>query len=440
LDSNINLLALNHTQPNFNYYRILFENGFFQCINLASRFCNQSYTAIDHVVTNVHSQFITTGVFLTDISDHLMTFIETADKKPSPPKDPPPSRSFPAHKINNFKTDLSNIRWGAVTDERDTDRAFDKFWEIFKPLLELHFPIRKVKFNKNFHKINGYMTQGLLVSRITKLKLYKIQTANPSAINIDNYKNYRNLYNKILRASRKMYFVGGLENAKRNPKKTWSLLKEALNLQSNNNTIQKLTINGNSTIIPSEIATGFNEHFAGAGRKVANSIPPSSIPIEHFMPNKAFPNFQLGRTNPVEVCDIIKAFESKTSSDMNGLSMKLIKNIRNEISVPLAHIFNLSLTQGKFPSKLKLSRVVPIHKAGRMDICDNYRPIALQSNISKILEKFVCIRLVNHLELNKIIHPHQFGFQRNKNTQHNLLSLFNYISNALNEGDYCIGP
>jgi len=74
-----------------------------------------------------------------------------------------------------------------------------------------------------------------------------------------------------------------------------------------------------------------------------------------------------------------------------------------------------------------------------MDICDNYRPIALQSNISKILEKFVCIRLVNHLELNKIIHPHQFGFQRSKNTQHNLISLTNYISNALNDGEYCIG-
>jgi len=74
-----------------------------------------------------------------------------------------------------------------------------------------------------------------------------------------------------------------------------------------------------------------------------------------------------------------------------------------------------------------------------MNICDNYRPIALQSNISKILEKFVCVRLVNHLELYIIIHPHQFGFQRKKNTQHKLISLINYISKALNDGEYCIG-
>ena len=71
--------------------------------------------------------------------------------------------------------------------------------------------------------------------------------------------------------------------------------------------------------------------------------------------------------------------------------------------------------------------------------CDNYRPIALVSTISKILEKFVSIKLTNHLELNKLIHPNQFGFQRMKNTEQNLLNVINVISTALNNGDYCIG-
>lgn len=50
-----------------------------------------------------------------------------------------------------------------------------------------------------------------------------------------------------------MYFTTELDKAKR----TWGLLKEALNLQSNSNNIQKLSVNGNSTIITSEIAAGF---------------------------------------------------------------------------------------------------------------------------------------------------------------------------------------
>ena len=42
----------------------------------------------------------------------------------------------------------------------------------------------------------------------------------------------------------------------------------------------------------------------------------------------------------------------------------MIKFIGNEISIPLAHIFNLSLSTGTFPSELKLCRVIPIFKSG----------------------------------------------------------------------------
>ena len=119
--------------------------------------------------------------------------------------------------------------------------------------------------------------------------------------------------------------------------------------------------------------------------------------------------------------------------------MKMLKAVAIEISSPLAHIFNLSLKTAIFPSSLKLSRVVPIHKGGKTDICDNYRPIALLSSISKILEKIVSLKLVNHLEYHKLISPKQFGFQRSKNTEHNLLNVVNFISNAINEGKFCIG-
>ena len=111
--------------------------------------------------------------------------------------------------------------------------------------------------------------------------------------------------------------------------------------------------------------------------------------------------------------------------------MKLLKSVAIEISFPLAHIFNLSPKKSIFPSSLKLSRVIPVHKGGIKDLCDNYRPIALLCSISKILEKIVAIKLVNHLEYHKLISPRQFGFQRNKNTEQNLLNAVNFISNAL---------
>ena len=49
------------------------------------------------------------------------------------------------------------------------------------------------------------------------------------------------------------------------------------------------------------------------------------------------------------------------------------------------------------------------------------------------------LKLVNHLEYHKLLSPRQFGFQRKKNTEQNLLNVINFISKALNEGNFCIG-
>ena len=77
----------------------------------------------------------------------------------------------------------------------------------------------------------------------------------------------------------------------------------------------------------------------------------------------------------------------KSSLDADGLSCKLLKEIKGEISVPIAHIFNLSVQQGIFPNRLKTSRTVPIFKGGDPCLTDNYRPISLLSQLSKILGK-----------------------------------------------------
>jgi hypothetical protein len=134
------------------------------------------------------------------------------------------------------------------------------------------------------------------------------------------------------------------------------------------------------------------------------------------------------------VCDIIKSMLSKNSLDLDGISTNWIKCIAVEISVPLAYILNLSLTTGVFPSKLKTSRVVPIYKSG-----DNYCPISLLSSLSKILEKMVSIQLVNHLDRNKLLYDSQFGFQRGKSTEHNLIKVVNYIGESINNCKFCIG-
>jgi hypothetical protein len=162
-------------------------------------------------------------------------------------------------------------------------------------------------------------------------------------------------------------------------------------------------------------------------------------PDDFIPPNPNPPDLDLGPTSPATIHTTIQNFTPKTSPDIDGISMSLLKKISVNIFVPLSHIFNLSIQQGIFPDKLKISRTVPIFKSGNAELCDNYRPISLLSSLSKILERMISIQLVNHLELNKLLYDHQYGFQKGKSTEHNLTHVTNYIFNALNDKNFCIG-
>ncbi len=61
------------------------------------------------------------------------------------------------------------------------------------------------------------------------------------------------------------------------------------------------------------------------------------------------------------------------------------------------------------------------------------------SSISKVLEKIVAYKLLYHLTTNDLLYTHQYGFIPNRSAEHNLLHKINYVSTALNDGNYCIG-
>jgi hypothetical protein len=273
---------------------------------------------------------------------------------------------------------------------------------------DLNFPLKGKKLNKNLHKLNEFMTKGLLTSRLNKLNLHKLAVQIPTAEKVDKYKRYRNLYNKLLRANKKAFYCESLHRVKKNPKKTWELINDALNRPKMLPKIDKLKCNARTITEPTEIANAFNEFFSEASVKIANSVNPTNIEPERFLNDALAPEFQLVRTSQAEIANIIQAFKCKMSTDIDGVSTNLLKAVASEISFPLSHIFNLSLSSGIFPDALKCIRVVPVHKQGDKENCDNYRPIALLSSISKILERFVATKLVNHLELNRLLSCNQF--------------------------------
>ena len=95
-----------------------------------------------------------------------------------------------------------------------------------------------------------------------------------------------------------------------------------------------------------------------------------------------------------------KEIEQKINKALgpNSIRTKVRKVHSKTLSKPLAKLINLSLNQGKFPAIIKIAIVTPMHKRGDKSELDNYIPISLISNISKLIEKIVHERFYSFLK------------------------------------------
>jgi sarcosine oxidase/L-pipecolate oxidase len=440
LDSNLNLLLTNTDATVSNYHDTILNNGYLQTITRATRIHNNHSSLIDHILTNSPSTNTHSGILVSDISDHFFTFtLPDYQKKREAPKTYS-ARNFSNTNIQNFRLALRTLTWNTTLSSNSVDESYNHFWADFKPIYDSHFPKMTRKPNKNRQKISNFLTPELLAARRTKLELHKIYLASPTPDNKANYTKHRNEYNTAVRKQKAQYYEQSLA-ASRNSKDTWHILKEAANLNKNTHCITEILANGTLTSNDTEIANTFNHFFSTAGSNIANSLPTSDKdPLTYLsdLPDTAR-LLELEGCGQILVGNTIRQLVSKTSTDLDGISSKLLKAIQYEIEKPLAHIFALSLSSGTFPSQLKASRVIPIHKAGDTTNCDNYRPISLVNAFSKVLEKIVCTKLVNHLEQNKLIYKHQYGFLKGRSTEHALMHITNKIGQALNENKYCVG-
>jgi hypothetical protein len=373
------------------------------------------------------------------LSDHfpVITYIGN-DVKPR--NETVKSRFLSDAGILNFKNNLCNVDWSLVTNCNDPQVAYDNFSNTFLELYNLYFPIREAKFNRNIHKFDKWFTNGLLVSRRRKLYLAKIASKNPSPANKDLYNRYRNIYNRLIRESKKLYFENELEKHKQNLKVTWDLLRKAMRKNKpKKSTIQSINRNGTIIYEAKQIADFFNLYFTTIADTISEEIHPTVRPPE-FPHNIDVPLFNIC-DNPVSNFEVLSTFHqlnSKRSEDHTGVSMYFLKNLILQLVLPLTHIFNLSFRFGVVPHQLKIAKIVPIFKSGDPLLVDNYRPISLLSNFSKVLEKIMCNRLTKFLNSNNILSNSQYGFRRKHNTTHPIIHLLNEITKASTSKKYTI--
>ena len=121
-----------------------------------------------------------------------------------------------------------------------------------------------------------------------------------------------------------------------------------------------------------------------------------SLPVFPSRTNLKLHNISV---TPKMVRKVIMNLDLSKASGLDCIPEVVLKNCEPELSYILAELFNKCLKESCFPDCWKVLSVVPVFKnVGERPTAKNYHPVSLLFVVSKVFEKLVNNKIVDHLE------------------------------------------
>ena len=131
------------------------------------------------------------------------------------------------------------------------------------------------------------------------------------------------------------------------------------------------------------------------------------------------PTFNYEFTSHRETEKEVNNLKIKKASQKSVIPLKIIKE--NVVSYFLYHNFNSSFSCATFPTSMKYADVISIHKKEDKTDKENYHPISILSNLSKVYERLMYNQIYPYFDT--LFSKFQCGFLNGFNAQHCLLAM-----------------
>ena len=159
---------------------------------------------------------------------------------------------------------------------------------------------------------------------------------------------------------------------------------------------------------------------------------PSKIAVTEKMEKLGNPTFGFDFTSYEETVKEVNNLKIRKVSQKTDIPIRNIKENIDIVSFFLYHNFNNSLSCSTFPTAMKYAEVTPIHKKDDKTDKENYRPISILPNLSKVYERLMYNQIYPYFQT--IFSKFQCGFRKGFNTQHCLLAMVEKWRKTLDGG------
>ena len=287
--------------------------------------------------------------------------------------------------------------------------AASEFCEWVQVGIDVYIPHRKYQVKPHSSSWFSAACAAAIVHRNQFFRLYQREKSSDSKV---KFRQASNRCKRILEAAKLAYAnktKESITSQKLGSRDFWRIANSVLN-------------KGKSAIPPLFNALEVLSSASDKAKLFAESFSLNSNLDDSGVSLPVFPsrtNLKLHNTSvtPEIVRKVVMNLDLSKASGPDCIPVVVLKNCEPELSYILAEFFNKCLKESCFPDCWKVSSVVPAFKnVGERSTAKNYRPVRLLSVVSKVFEKLVNNRIVDHLEKCGLFSDFQYGFRSCQST------------------------
>ena len=189
-DFNIGILRHNYNPGCKLFLDSMYSMCLYPLIYRLSRITNHSFTIIDNIFTNAANYETSSGLLISDISDHLPVFAicKYPNLNRKTDKQFVKKRIINEISINSLVNDLLEENWEVVLNSADVNLAYKSFLSQFLKLFNKCCPIKQVRIS-NTRRDKPWFTNSLKNACRKKNTLYK-KIIRSVVLSSDRYNAY----------------------------------------------------------------------------------------------------------------------------------------------------------------------------------------------------------------------------------------------------------
>lgn len=391
-----------------------------------------SISSIDFICTNQEQDRLKTSVIHEGISDHTAQLSKIKIKSKLCNNTNTMGRVFNLQNLNIIKETLQQQDWSSVYQAPSAETAYNNFLYTITLTIDATCPVKKIrtKGRTRTKALLNHELKNLKQNFLLCLKRYELTGKDEDRTDMARSKKE---YDLKLKTLIKQETAKHIQEAQNKSKAVWQVINKHRKNKTPESSNMELKTDKGTTKNPNEVASFLNLYFTNIAEQTLALVQKTGTDTT-FRNTQITGNdlLHLQCTNEHEIKHIIKTSKSKTSFGIDNISSKLLKHCSDSLTPPLVNIINKSLCQGIFPRALKTAKVYPKYKNnGSKKEASNYRPIALLPTFSKIVERVVLQRLMQHCIQNRLLTDGQHAYMEGRSTTTALVKFLEFVIDNL---------